>query len=80
VVIMTLAVVLMVVLAVLAIVGALEVTRRAAVGRRMEESYDAMRPIEREPAPIVRPALPARRRLATRDVERRLEVPVRRAS
>ena len=53
-----------VVMAVLAIAGALEVSRRAAAGRRMEEFYDAMRPVEQDPAPTVRPA--RRARAATR--------------
>jgi hypothetical protein len=75
--IMTMVVVLMVVLAVIAIVGALEVTRRAAAGRQMERSYDALRPVEQATKPKVRPT---RARPAVPVAGHPLEVPVRRAS
>lgn len=77
---MTMVLVLVVVLAVLCLVGALEVTRRAVAGRQMEQFYDALRPGESESAPLIRQTPRVRRRPAVPAADRRLDVPVRRAS
>lgn len=77
---MTMVTVLVVVLAVVAIGGALEVARRAAAGRRMERFYDTLRPAERDLAPPSSRPARVRRRPAVPVVDRRVPQPVRRAS